>query len=253
MAGAAVLWWMALCAAALLNVALWGLSAWRLAPDAGVEATRQSLLWLSALYVAGCAFRSALPMIDVPRYCLHATPVSRIFIGRSVATMAELAFVLQWALLMHEAGAANAAIATVAMIVVAEIFSWLAVLTKNDLYHAAENALWTVAAAFAATFLASRWPEASEAGRSVILGALACAAVYLVFMAAYVVPMYLRRWEPGGTYLSLGEGMRELLAPCVVERGWGHWRQDAAWLTPYFTIAVWMSIALVHVPSLRTP
>lgn len=244
---------MALCAAALLNVALWALSAWSLAPDPGVEATRQSLLWLSAIYVAGCAFRSVLPMVDVPRYCLHATPVSRIFVGRSVATVAELAFVLQWALLMHEAGAARAAVATVAIILVAEILSWLAVLTKNDLFHAAENALWTVAAAFAAAFLASRWDDSGEVGRQVIAVSIVCAAVYIVFMVAYVVPMYLRRWEPGGAYLSLREGMRQLVGPCVVERDWAHWRQDAAWLTPYFTIAVWMSIALVHVPSLRTP
>jgi len=244
-------WWMALCAAALLNAALWGASAWWLAPDPEVEATRRALLWLSALYVGGCAFRSLLPMIDVPRYCLHHTSVSRIFVGRSVATVAELAFVLQWALLMHEAGAVRAAAGLVVIIVVAEILSWGAVLTRNDLFHAAENALWTVAAGFAAAFLASRWSYEGPIGRKVILVAIACAAVYIAFMVVYVVPMYLRRWQPGGAYLTLGEGLRQVLKRCTVERDWAHWRQDAAWLTPYFTIAVWLSIALVYVPSLR--
>jgi len=242
---------MALGAAALLNVALWGVSAWWLAPDPEVEATRRALLWLSALYVAGCVFRSLLPMIDVPRYCLHDTPVSRIFVGRSVATVAELAFVVQWALLMHEAGAVRAAGALVAIIAVAEILSWVAVLTRNDLFHAGENALWTLAAGLAAAFLASRWAYEGALGRKVILVAIACAAVYTAFMVAYVVPMYFRRWEPGGAYLTLGEGLRQVLKRCTVEREWAHWRQDAAWLTPYFTIAVWISIALAYVPSLR--
>jgi hypothetical protein len=242
---------MALCAAALLNIALWFVSAWWLAPQPDVEATRRALLWLSAVYVAGCAFRSALPMIDVPRYCLLDTAISRIFVGRSVATVAELAFVVQWALLMYEAGAVRAALALVAMIAAAEILSWLAVLTRNDLFHAAENALWTVAAALAAAFLASRWSYEHALGRQVILVAIVCAAIYVAFMVAYVVPMYLRRWAPGSAYLSLGEGLRQVLERCTIDHDWAHWRQDAAWLTPYFTAAVWLSIALVHVPSLR--
>src|SRR5215510_8688393 len=141
----ALLWWSLLCVAAVANVAAWMVSArllGRRAPHwpAEVRATRRALLWLSAVYVAGCAFRSVLPMVDVPRYSLHDTPISRIFVGRSVATLAELAFVLQWALLMHEAGAVRAAYAVVAVIVIAEVLSWLAVLTRNDFFHAAENA-----------------------------------------------------------------------------------------------------------------
>jgi len=252
----ALLWWRFLCIAALVNAAAWGFTAWGFAPDAGVESTRLALLWLSAVYVAGCAFRSVLPMVDVPRYSLHDTPISRIFVGRSVATVAELAFVAQWALLMHEAGAVRAAYAVVAVIVVAEGLSWMAVLTRNDFFHAAENALWAVAAALAAAFLASRWSHQGPVGQNVILAALVSAAAYIVFMAAYVVPMYLRRWRAEGrnegAYLRVDDGMRQVLARNTVERDWAHWQQDAAWLTPYFTICVWMSIALVFVPSLKT-
>jgi hypothetical protein len=232
----ALLWWGFLCIAAFVNAAAWGVSAWGFAPDAGVEPTRLALLWLAAVYAGGCAFRSVLPMVDVPR---------------SVATVAELAFVVQWALLMHEAGAVRAAYAVVAVIAVAEVLSWLAVLTRNDFFHAAENALWAVAAAFAAAFLASRWSHQGPLGRNVIVAALACAAAYIVFMAAYVVPLYMRRWRAGGAYLGMDEGLRQVLERCTVQRDWAHWQQDAAWLTPYFTVCVWMSIALAFVPSLR--
>jgi len=252
----ALLWWALLCAAAAVNVGAWVVSARLLAHRAAqwpadVRATRRALLWLAGVYAAGCAFRSVLPMIDVPRYCLHDTWASRIFVGRSVATLAELAFVAQWALLMREAGAVRAARAVVPLIAGAEVLSWLAVLTTNDLFHAMENAVWTVAAGFAAAFLASRWRYEGTLGRKVIVAALGCAGAYIAFMVAYVVPMYLGRWQPDSAYLSLAEGMRQILGRCTVEREWALWWQDAAWLSPYFTLAVWISIALAQVPSLR--
>ncbi len=244
-------WQVALWTAATVNAVAWALSAWAFSPDSDIETTRRVLLWLSAVYVAGCAFRSVLPMIDVPRFCLHDTPVSCIFVGRSVATVAELAFVAQWSILMNEAGAVRAAVAVFAIIVVAEGFSWIAVTTRNDLYHAAENALWTVAAALATVFLTSRWRHEGEVGQRVIVVTIVCAAVYVAFMSFYVVPMYVRRWREGADHLSLADGMRQLLARCTIERDWVHWRQDAAWLTPYFTICVWLSIAFAFVPSLK--
>ena len=218
---------------------------------ADVYGTRRRLLWLSAVYVLGCGFRSVLPMIDVPRLCLHDTWVSYIVVGRSVATVAELAFAVQWALLLREAGATRASRAVVPLIVAAEILSWLATLTTNNLFHAAENSLWTLTAALALTFLASRWRLVGDRGQRVIAAAIACGAAYIAFMVTVDVPMYLARWEPDQEYLSLGDGMREILERCIVTRDWAKWREDALWLTLYFTVAVWISIALPHLPRLK--
>jgi hypothetical protein len=257
---ASLLWWSALCTAALVNVALWAYSARRLEQrradfSEDIYASRRLLLWLSAVYVAGCAFRSVFPMVDVPRTCLHDTWISRIFVGRSVATVAELALAAQWALLLGEAGATRASRAIVPLIAVAEILSWIAVLTANDFLHAAENSVWALAAVFVVAFLASRWRLEEDRGKRVIAAAVGCAGAYVAFMAAYVVPMYLTRWHAGVAAgrdsLSLAEGLRDTLARCAVERDWTRWAEDAAWLTPYFTLAVWISIALVHVPSLK--
>src|SRR5262245_58490085 len=108
-----MLWWALLSSVALLNVAAWVFSARLLnrraaTLPASIHSTRRLILWLAAGYVAGCAFRSILPMVDVPRICLLDTPLSRIFIGRSVATFAELCFAAQFALLLREAGRRNA-------------------------------------------------------------------------------------------------------------------------------------------------
>ena len=249
------LWWVGLCAAAALNVALWFYSARQLGrrtdfPD-DVRATRRALLGLAAVYTLGCAFRSLLPMIDVPRLCLHDPWIARIVSGRSVATIAEMAFAAQWALLVREAGAVRAARCILPLIGAAEVVSWYAVLTQNDLFHALENSIWPLTVVIAVFFLATRWPHESERGRKTILAAVGSAAMYVAFMVAYVVPMYLTRWYAGQTHIAAGEGLEQVLARCTVSRDWSLWWQDAAWLTPYFTICVWMSIALAHTPNLR--
>ena len=245
-----------LCAAAAINVVAWGVSAWRLGrrrPQLSADAytTRRLLLWLAALYVLGCGFRSVLPMIDVPRFCLHDTWASYIVVGRSVATVAELAFAVQCALLLREAGAMRASLAVVPLIAVAEILSWLATLTTNNLFHAFENSLWALTAALALAFLASRWQLVGDRGKRVVAAAIGCGAAYIAFIAIIDVPMYLARWQAGQDYLSLGDGMRDIVQRCVVTRDWAKWREDALWLTLYFTVAVWISIALPQVPSFK--
>src|SRR6202000_2925939 len=93
-------------------------------------------LALSGVYVLGCAFRSILPVYDIPRLCLFDTWLSDVVVGRSVATIAELAFAGQWALLLYATAqtarssfARLVALVLVPIIVTAEICSWCAVLT----------------------------------------------------------------------------------------------------------------------------
>jgi len=90
----------------------------------------EPLLLLSAAYVFGCAFRSVLPRADVQRICLFDTWLSSILVGRSVATVAEICFAVQWAIVLREFAKAaksdtaqNVANAIVPLIVVAEACS----------------------------------------------------------------------------------------------------------------------------------
>jgi hypothetical protein len=265
MHGALLTWWLILCAAAASNILIWIWSAQRLAQNSAHcppdhLATRRWLLLLSAGYVAGCAFRSVFPMVDVERMCLHNHWLSYIFIGRTVATVAELCFALQWTLLLregrHRSGAAAfAARMIMPLIVLAEIFSWGAVITSNYLLHAIENSLWTVSAALAlAGFLSLHRTAAADAARF-LKAACLCAGSYVVFMVTVDVPMYLSRWQAvpaGDGSLPLEERLRTLINHCMVVHEWSAWREDVPWLTLYFTVAVWISIALAHAPSLRS-
>lgn len=88
-------WWAFLCVVSALNVLAWVASAvvLRHSRDAlhhEVWNSRRLQLLLSAGYVAGCAYRSALPVYDVQRLCLVDSWLSSVIVGRSVATVAEL-------------------------------------------------------------------------------------------------------------------------------------------------------------------
>jgi hypothetical protein len=69
-----------------------------------VQRIRQWQFVLAAVYTIGCGFRSILPRGDVRRIVLVDHWVSAIAIGRTVATIAELAFVAQCAFILHEIG-----------------------------------------------------------------------------------------------------------------------------------------------------
>ncbi|HTQ76323.1 MAG TPA: hypothetical protein VMI74_18745 [Burkholderiales bacterium] len=256
MEGALLAWWLALCAAAAVNFALWAWSARLLARRAAsmppdLLASRRRLLWLSAVYALGCAFRSVFPMVDLPRICLHDTWVSRVVVGRTAATIAELCFALQWAILLREAGASLVARLIVPVIVLAEISCWAAVLTSNYVFHALENSLWTLAAALALAAFLSLHGRVDRAAARFLRAASACAIVYIAFMVTVDVPMYVERWLAAGGSPPLEQELRTLFARCVVVRDWDAWRRDALWLSPYFSIVVWTSVMLAHAPRLR--
>jgi hypothetical protein len=134
---------MFLCGAATVNIVAWSLTANSVARrqhGIPVDALAQYKiqLALSGLYVLGCAFRSVLPVYDIPRLGLFDTFFSSVMVGRSVATVAELAFAAQWAVMLHTTAestySATARIVSkliMPLILTAEICSWTAVLTTS--------------------------------------------------------------------------------------------------------------------------
>ena len=139
----------------VLNVAIWLRTAVALQRERALQGPerrdyRRRQLILSALFVAGCAFRSIFPRADVQRICLYDNWLSVVLIGRAVATVAELAFMTQWAFLLGEsAGPGQRDVAKIVsrvlvpIIAVAEICSWYAVLSTNYLGNAIEQSIWT--------------------------------------------------------------------------------------------------------------
>src|ERR1700731_2409151 len=202
-------WWGLLTMVSGANIAVWFWLYRQLhePPTGSVGSTPgiELMLLLCAAYVFGCAFRSFLPRADVQRICLFDTWLSSVVVGRSVATVAEICFAAQWAMILHQLGAMtgadttlNAAWVIVPLILIAECFSWYAVLTKNYLGNAIENSIWAVAFFIVGIGLCRLLPAFDGLVRVILAVAIIGIAGYLAFLMTIDIPMYLSRWRAGG-------------------------------------------------------
>ena len=259
-------WWGVLTLVSLINIAVWfALYRTLNEPQAGTiggNAGIGVMLALCAAYVFGCAFRSLLPRADVQRICLFDTWLSSVMVGRSVATIAEICFAVQWAIILYRLGimtgadtTVNAALIIVPLILIAEAFSWYAVLTKKYWANAIENSIWAVAFFIVGLGLFRLIPEFEGAVRVVLLIAILGIAFYLAFLATVDVPMYVRRWRAerasGSAPLHPLEGLRDVSKRWVVTRDISEWREEIPWMSLYFSAAVWASLALCVVFALE--
>src|SRR5262249_10527846 len=147
-------------------------------------------------------FRSLLPRADVQRICLFDTWLSSVVVGRSVATIAELCFALQWAIVLQQLGrltqsdtVQRIARLVVPFIATAEICSWYAVITTNYLGNPMQNSIGAVTFRLIATALARLMTDFQGAMRWGIGATVAGVGCSLAFLVATDVPMYFARWQ----------------------------------------------------------
>ena len=267
-------WWALLTLVSGANIAVWVLLYRQLyeQPTGSLGGTSGIglMLLLCAAYVFGCAFRSFLPRADVQRICLFDTWLSSVVVGRSVATVAEICFAAQWVIILRQLGGIagadttlNVALVIVPLIVLAECCSWHAVLTTNFLGNAIENSIWAVAFLVIGIGLCRLLPEFNGPVRVALAIAISGIASYLAFLMIIDVPMYLGRWRAGladgSRLLGHLEGLRDVSTRWVVTHDIAHWKGEIAWMSLYFSAAVWASLALCvlysledHLPRYRT-
>lgn len=213
---------------------------------------------LSGLYVVVCAFRSFFPRIDLERYCLFDTPLSSIVLGRSLATLAEICFSVQCALLIYDLGiyldspmVILVAYTLVPIIVIAQAFCWYATLTLNHFWHGMEEVMWLVMIVLAAGCFISGFVMMSGA-----LQVLMAVGIFSCLGAGYImlfvdIPMYFSRTQKstkkGRRFLELNEGIQDAMTRRIQTSDWGVWRQEVLWISSYFTFGVWMSIGMIFI------
>jgi hypothetical protein len=250
-------WWRVLRLLALLNVCLWlvVLQFWHVD---GVYGGLQ--LALSGVYVMVCAYRSVLPRVDLERLVVVDTHLSSIFLGRTAATVAEICFALQLGMLVHQLGmhahlplVQKAAWVLPVFMVVAQGFCWHSVLTLNHITQAVESTLWAIGFSWMAALLAVIAYYSSGWVNTLAVFGIVGATGFVVYVLSVDVPMYWRRYQQGRanglTYMPIHLGARDAWQRRVPSGSWDAWKADALWLTPYFSVGVWVSIAMVLVPS----
>lgn len=246
-----IAWIVVLAALAAFNVGLW---LWMASTTSPHTPYTQAQLLLSAVYVGVCGFRSLFPRVDLERICLWDSWLSGIVLGRTAATIAELCFALQCGLFVQRLADLTGApllpvlsMAFVPLAVVAEIACWYAVLSLNHIGHAMEETLW--AAIMLILALASGIAGlTSEGVRSwLLLGGAVIYAGGAALTLAFDVSMYVGRWRAWSTVdrLPLATGLRDCGRRRTPTRAWEVWREEVAWMTLYFSIGVWTSLAMV--------
>jgi len=248
-------WWKFLCLMAVMNIIVWLVAIWMRSDMQGFSYAQPIL---SGIFVMVCAFRSFYPRIDLERYCLFDTPVSSVILGRSFATIAEICFSIQCALLINDLGhVLNAPIiiyisyTIVPVIIIAQIFCWYAALTLNHFWHGMEEFAWVLMIFLAAGCFVTGFILLDGFYKILMaIGLLSClgSAYVMLFVD---IPMYLSRKSQhskmGAKYLTVTEGIRDALNRRVQTSDWNVWKNEVLWITSYFTVGVWLSIAMVFV------
>lgn len=251
-----ILWWRVLKGIATLNIVAWIATATMVDTDAALVGAH---LALSAVYVVACAYRSVRPRVDLERTALVDDWTSSMVLGRGAATIAEVCFAIQIALLVHQAALEAEVVAlqrTVPVMIVlalalAQVFCWWSVVTLSHLGHAIEESLWAVTFAAVAVAMAVMLPDLTgPLWWAAVISIPACIG-YVAFMVIVDVPMYVKRWRAGsGRQLGLAEGFQDAWRRRVATRSWTVWKPEVAWMTGYFSGAVWVSLSLVHLAGM---
>ena len=265
------IWWMSLALLFPINLTLWIWASRISRQDQNLGCVRtaswrktQRLLALG--YVLGCGFRSVFPRVDVQRICLYDSWISSIFLGRSIATVAELCFAAQWAWLLREYTreskshrfAKSVAFIIVPLILIAEISSWASVITTDFLGHVIEESIWGFTALLTTLAFIQIFKSFDSSGRRWIALGIASGAVYVFYMSTVDVPLYVSRWRAdmiaGHVSLRFSQGLEASLFERIVTFSISDWVAEIPWMTGYFSFAVWLSIAFINAPSIaRTP
>ncbi len=237
------IWWRLLCGVSVLNVLLWG---WVFSLQTAMDSKSQIQTALSAIYVLVCAFRSFYPRIDLERNCLHDSPLSSIVLGRACATVAEICFSIQCALIIYNLGIFIEAswvvlisYTFVPIIILAQLFCWYATLTLNHYWHALEESAWVLMITLALFCLINGYLSLDGQKKLVMLAGISACLGSLYIMVFVDIPMYLARVKlhhtAGKQYLTLSAGIQDAWGRRVQTSDWAIWKKEVLWLTSYFT------------------
>jgi hypothetical protein len=169
--------------------------------------------------------------------------------------LAEICFAAQWAIVLQWLGTTTGADTALAaawvilpLILIAECFSWYAVLTTNYLGSAIENSIWAVAFFVVGIGLCRLLADFDGPVRVILAVAIIGIAGYLAFLVTVDIPMYVTRWRAGVSrgrkLLRPLEGLRDVSTRWVVTRDLARWKDEIPWMSLYFSAAVWASLAL---------
>ena len=127
------------------------------------------------------------------------------------------------------------------------LFCWYAVLSLNHIGHAMEESLWSLLMLMMSAIAGTAALAADGSLRAMLI---ACFLIYGVgagLTMAFDVRMYVRRWRlrTDDPRLTLATGWHDSRSRRHQTIAWEVWREEVPWMTLYFSIGVWTSLAMV--------
>lgn len=106
--------------------------------------------------------------------------------------------------------------------------------------------------ALVATVLVEMWPHTTDTIVYLLPLAMIGLAMSFYVIAICDVPMYIARHKEGhakGTnkFLSLSEGVKDSTTTMIPTGSWNVWKHEVGWMTPYFSLGVWLSIGMIWI------
>ncbi len=243
------------------------------------------LFSLASIYAVVCAIRSLWPRKDIEKVCIFNSKMSTPLVGRSLATIAELCFIVVIIFIMlhvnknveNFTGNKNKNIVLtlkliLPIIIIAEILSWIGCITEFELWNAAEESLWGISGIIVSIIGILLYLSISNLKSNPKIHSLSmflkiftfCTICFSVFMVFDDIPMYIKRWKNKDTNkddkvswnefkndfkqknnISFIKGIQEMNKCKKVTNSYKEWKDEIPWLTGYFTLGVWGLFILV--------
>ena len=216
------------------------------------------------IYTYICAIRAIWPRVEGPNICLSNEFISLPIIGRTLATFAEVCFAVLFVMVTNKLilnSSKNNFLknynfllyswngSLVYLIVLAQIFCWIGIITTNPKYNVYEESIWTffgISKIIIYFLIYYHLGYKQKNLKYTIPIILICLLVFIFFMIKVDVPMYMKRANEHkeNKNLSFLQGIINICKCSKITCFYNDWKEDIPWLSAYFTFAVWFAFGL---------
>ena len=201
----ALIWWAILVPIQIFNVQ----TAFKVhynTPITRKNKTRSTLLCL--VYTLVCAYRAVLPRQDVSKICLFDTYLSSVFLGRTMAPIAEICFIKQIHLFYTTNWGLKNMYDIVGPIYIAEICSWMGCITTNELWNTSEEFIWMTTFIYIQFCNLKILTFQKYKNFKIIMTVISINTLYIAGMIYIDIPNYIINWmTKKHIYLSIPDGL----------------------------------------------
>lgn len=225
---------------------------------------------LVMIYVYVCAIRSIWPREEHGSLCFYDNIISTPMMGRSLATIAELSFVLFLVILTNTFLTDSLNITKIKninyliktnlilfpLIFLAQLCCWIGVATKRAGWNAIEESLWSIFAILKIVIYSALLYYINQKNISnpkikflkLLLPILIILyIIYALYMICVDVPMYVNKSKKNNKFYNFINGLKELNICKNITHSFKEWESEIVWMTGYFTFAVWFCLAMLFI------